>query len=90
MAPTSHDSEPRILVSKNIAANAYSRLQQAGVTVSSASQTKDVMLQKEEPKPETVEQQIVQLAKKGKTAEEIAKQLQKGKTEIELLLKFHS
>ncbi|MET4559156.1 hypothetical protein ABIA69_000299 [Lysinibacillus parviboronicapiens] len=90
LAPTSHDSEPRILVSKNIAANAYSRQQQAGVTVSSASQTKDVMLQKEEPKPETVEQQIVQLAKQGKTAEEIAKQLQKGKTEIELLLKFHS
>ena len=90
LAPTSHDSEPRILVSKNIAANAYSRQQQAGVTVSSTSQTKDVMLQKEEPKPETVEQQIVQLAKQGKTAEEIAKQLQKGKTEIELLLKFHS
>lgn len=37
----------------------------------------------------TVEQQALELTKQGKSVEEIAKQLQKGKTEIELLLKFH-
>ncbi|QDQ01759.1 hypothetical protein FOH38_15425 [Lysinibacillus fusiformis] len=89
LAATNRASEPRILVSKNIVANAYSRQQQAGVTVQTTSQAKDVTI-KEELKPITVEQQVVQLAKQGKTAEEIAKQLQKGKTEIELLLKFHS
>ncbi len=45
--------------------------------------------EKEQPKVFTMEQQAIELAKQGKTPEEIAKQLQKGKTEIELLLKFH-
>lgn len=39
-------------------------------------------------RPPTLEQQVVQLADEGKSIEQIAKQLQKGKTEIELLLKF--
>jgi len=88
----SRDSEPRILMPKNIVANAYSRQQQGGVTPVQATASKPVAVTvpKEEQKPITLEQQIVQMAKQGKTAEEIAKQLQKGKTEIELLLKFHS
>ncbi|MGE7841816.1 hypothetical protein ACQKNX_13575 [Lysinibacillus sp. NPDC093712] len=86
----SRDSEPRILMPKNIVANAYSRQQQVAVTPVQATTSKPVAVQKEEQKPITLEQQIVQMAKQGKTAEEIAKQLQKGKTEIELLLKFHS
>lgn len=36
------------------------------------------------------EEEVVQLANEGKSPEEIAKLMQKGKTEIELLLKFHS
>ena len=36
------------------------------------------------------EQQVVDLHRAGKSADEIAKQLQKGKTEIELLIKFHA
>ncbi|MBK3494362.1 hypothetical protein JFL43_05715 [Viridibacillus sp. YIM B01967] len=36
----------------------------------------------------TVEEQVRELYSKGRTIEEIAKSLQKGKTEIELLLKF--
>lgn len=43
----------------------------------------------EKEKMLTVEQQALELTKQGKSVEEIAKQLQKGKTEIELLLKFH-
>lgn len=84
------NSEPRILMPKNIVANAYSRQQQGGTTAVQTAAPKVDSLQKEEPKPLTMEQQIVQMAEQGKTAEEIAKKLQKGKTEIELLLKFHS
>ncbi|MGE7928539.1 hypothetical protein [Lysinibacillus xylanilyticus] len=92
------DNEPRVYVPKNIVANAYSRQQQTGAKndankteaklAHSAQQPTDAT-KKEEAKPLTIEQQAVELAKQGKTAEEIAKQLQKGKTEIELLLKFH-
>ncbi|MFJ5765136.1 hypothetical protein ACIP9C_07230 [Lysinibacillus sp. NPDC093210] len=86
----SRDNEPRILMPKNIVANAYSRQQQVAASPVQTTVSKPVAVQKEEQKPITLEQQIVQMAKQGKTAEEIAKQLQKGKTEIELLLKFHS
>jgi len=85
------DQEPRIYVPKNIVANAYSRQQQSGAEakmVHSAQQPSEAT-EKEEAKPLTLEQQAIKLAKQGKTSEEIAKQLQKGKTEIELLLKFH-
>ncbi|MGE7693523.1 hypothetical protein ACQKNC_05295 [Lysinibacillus sp. NPDC094177] len=87
------DNETRIYVPKNIVANAYSRQQQTKAkteakVVHSAQQPTDTT-KKEEAKPLTMEQQVVELAKQGKTPEEIAKQLQKGKTEIELLLKFH-
>ncbi|MGE7672555.1 hypothetical protein ACQKMV_03070 [Lysinibacillus sp. NPDC094403] len=87
------DNETRIYVPKNIVANAYSRQQQTRAKtetkmVHSAQQPTDAT-KKEEAKPLTIEQQVVELAKQGKTPEEIAKQLQKGKTEIELLLKFH-
>lgn len=88
------EQEPRIYVPKNIVANAYSRQQQTGAkaeakVVHSAQQPSDA-IDKEEAKPLTLEQQAIKLAKQGKTSEEIAKQLQKGKTEIELLLKFHN
>ncbi|MFF5993342.1 hypothetical protein AAGS61_01150 [Lysinibacillus sp. KU-BSD001] len=38
----------------------------------------------------SLEQQIVQMYVAGKSIEEIAKETQKGKTEIELLIKFHA
>ncbi|GGJ56154.1 hypothetical protein GGR02_000428 [Anoxybacillus voinovskiensis] len=40
------------------------------------------------PAPLSLAEQAAQLYKEGKTIEEIAKTLKKGKTEIELLLKF--
>jgi len=91
---SSLENEQRIYVPKNIVANAYSRQQQTGVkteakVVHSNQQATATKKQEAMLKPLTVEQQAVELAKQGKTAEEIAKQLQKGKTEIELLLKFH-
>lgn len=86
------DQEPRIYVPKNIVANAYSRQQQSGAEakVIHSDQQPSEATEKEEAKPLTLEQQAIKLSKQGKTSEEIAKQLQKGKTEIELLLKFHN
>lgn len=42
------------------------------------------------PKQLTTEQRAVELYRNGKTIEEIAKIMQRGKTEIELLVKFHA
>ena len=84
--------EPRVLVPKKTAANAYSRQQHAPnntINQDTTVATLDVV-SKEKQKERTFEEQVTQLSKEGKTVEEIAKQLQKGKTEIELLLKFHS
>lgn len=81
------ETDSRKYIPKNIVASAYSRQQQS---VSKATQTNMANeAEKKPPKAFTMEQQAIELAKQGKTPEEIAKQLQKGKTEIELLLKFH-
>ncbi|MCG7434248.1 MULTISPECIES: hypothetical protein [Lysinibacillus] len=87
-SPLSLDKDARIYVPKNIVANAYSRQQQTTATAAS-SPTPLKVEQQEQVKELTIEQQALNLAKQGKSTEEIAKQLQKGKTEIELLLKFH-
>ena len=49
-------------------------------------------LEESEPplKPTTLKEQVIQLSKTGKSTEQIAKQLGKGKTEIELMLKFNN
>ena len=84
--------EPRVLVPKKTVANAYSRQQHASTNVvnqsSSVATLDDLLIEKK--KEQTFEEQVAQLSKEGKNIEEIAKKLQKGKTEIELLLKFHS
>lgn len=84
--------EPRVFVPKKTVANAYSRQQYA--STNAANQGPPVATldatSTEKLKERTFEEQVVQLSKEGKNIEEIAKQLQKGKTEIELLLKFHS
>ncbi|XKO56399.1 hypothetical protein ACI2WT_05095 [Lysinibacillus fusiformis] len=86
--PLSLDKDARLYVPKNIVANAYSRQRQTTETIASSPMPLKVE-QKEEVKELTMEQQALNLAKQGKSTEEIAKQLQKGKTEIDLLLKFH-
>ena len=83
------EKDARINVPKNIVANAYSRQQHTGSKMVKTASPLKVEEQKEPDKVLTVEQQALELAKQGKSPEEIAKQLQKGKTEIELLLKFH-
>lgn len=84
---TTLEADTRVYVPKNIVANAYSRQQQASANNSPVGSTTTNHEQKKE-QALTLEQQVLELMKQGKTSEEIAKQLQKGKTEIELLLKF--
>lgn len=89
---TNFEVEPRVFVPKNIAVNAYSRQQNA--SNNTVNQSAPVAIQEavieETQKELTLEEQVIKLSKQGQTIEGIAKQLQKGKTEIELLLKFHS
>ena len=79
-----------IAIPKKIATNAYKK--QNSVAASAKKVSEDVV---EDVKPvdqvlKTFEQEVVQYYKSGLTIEEIAKKTQKGKTEIELLIKFHA
>lgn len=67
---------PRSTVSKSAVAKLYQQ----------SSPVKDIVEVKSEPSPQD---QVLALSKAGKSIEEIAKLLGKGKTEIELMLKFH-
>ena len=84
---------PRVFVPVQRAANAYTK-QKANVIEQSLDEQQELLVKTEEPKPvqkeETYEQKVVALYKEGKTVEEIAKKMQRGKTEIELLIKFHA
>ncbi|WP_341301941.1 hypothetical protein MHB44_05870 [Lysinibacillus sp. FSL H8-0500] len=85
---TTLEADTRVYVPKNIVANAYSRQQQASANNSPVVPTTTANHEQKKEQTLTLEQQVLELMKQGKTSEEIAKQLQKGKTEIELLLKF--
>lgn len=84
---TTLENDSRIYIPKNKVASAYSRHQQASANVSPKAPATNNQVQ-QAPQQLTLEQQVLELAKQGKSSEEIAKQLQKGQTEIELLLKF--
>lgn len=67
---------PRSTVSKSAVAKLYQQ----------ASPVKETVESKTDLSPQN---QVLALSNAGKSIEEIAKQLGKGKTEIELMLKFH-
>ncbi|MGE7917887.1 hypothetical protein ACQKM9_02925 [Viridibacillus sp. NPDC093762] len=80
---------PTFSASKNVAAKAYKqnqsqpqKKQQAVETVPQASEETVAVIEL------SLEDQVRELYSKGRSIEEIAKTLQKGKTEIELILKF--
>lgn len=88
---------PKIAVPKSIVKNAYNRQ----ITHPTKAETVEIQPQKEEQDKGSqehqladeseisFEQKVIKLHHDGKSIEEIAKITQKGKTEIELLLKFH-
>jgi hypothetical protein len=84
-------SEPKRIVPKSIATNAYKK--NHSPHSATAIVAEKVSEAKVEPVDEVLvsfEQEVVNLHKNGLSIEEIAKKTQKGKTEIELLIKFHA
>lgn len=83
--------EPRKYVPVKLAANAYSK--QKAANVEETEQVEAELFKKTiEPssKEQTYEQQVIEHYHNGKSIEEIAKLMQRGKTEIELLVKFRA
>lgn len=80
--------EPKTFISKNIATNAYKR--QNNQTKQQKQNEELVETNVTDLKTGSFENRVIALHSEGKTIEEIAKMTQKGKTEIELLLKFHA
>lgn len=84
----------RSLIGKRInyqaARNAYKKNNQAATDREESVEIENLL--QEEPVPETKElsfiEKVVSMKNQGLTTEEIARELDKGKTEIELLLKF--
>lgn len=90
------DLEPRTFVPIKMAANAYSK-QKAHAVVNDTEAEQEALLEKTNstmkippPKEPTFEEQVIAQHRAGNSIEEIAKQMQRGKTEIELLIKFHA
>ncbi|RHW39618.1 hypothetical protein D1B33_01865 [Lysinibacillus yapensis] len=79
------DAKP--FVPKSMAANAYK--QQKNVS-QPPQMLKPQQNEQDSPILPSFEQKVLNFYKEGKTIDEIAKIMQKGKTEIELLIKFHA
>jgi hypothetical protein len=80
--------EPMKIVPKSVAANAYKKNSTA--SASGSSQTNQQPSKPVDEMLQTFESEVLQYYKNGMSVEEIAKKTQKGKTEIELLIKFHA
>lgn len=86
--------QPRKFVPVKQAANAYNK--QKNEPIEELEETTSIEAQlfsnedSNETKQPTFEQQVVEHYRNGKSIEEIAKMMQRGKTEIELLVKFHA
>ncbi|HWI47884.1 MAG TPA: hypothetical protein VNU45_06615 [Rummeliibacillus sp.] len=81
---------PTYNLPRNVAAKAYKNNSTTIPTTPVQNESfKEELAHLVEPEKElTFDEQIQELYRSGKTVDEIAKMLQKGKTEIELLLKF--
>ncbi len=77
------------------AANAYSKHLQQSYTEEKLTQVAPEVVEPLQEQDElahlpSFEREVVEMHRAGKTIEEIAKKTQRGKTEIELLIKFHA
>lgn len=95
LLPESNAAQQRKYVPLAFAANAYNRQKQHAAIEDKPAEQKlekalPVKKQEEQAYLASFDQEVVEMYRAGKTIEEIAKKTQKGKTEIELLLKFHT
>ena len=89
--PEVQEFETRKFVPVQKAASAYSKQKQQTDDQAELEQIEAELFAKEQAAPElTLEQQVVAHYRAGKSIEEIARMMQRGKTEIELLVKFHA
>ncbi|RKJ19562.1 hypothetical protein D7X33_45735 [Butyricicoccus sp. 1XD8-22] len=79
--------ENKIQVPKAIVQNAYNKYKNPSVELKNKNEDK---VSNQEETPISFEQQVMTLRGEGKSIEEIAKLTNKGKTEIELLIKFNT
>lgn len=69
--------------------NSYKRMYAAKSYQNTLQHTNESHVESEQVVPEHISDQIIFLQNQGLTIDEIAKKLSKGKTEIDLILKFH-
>lgn len=86
-------TNPTFNMPRNIAAKAYQKgstaiIKENTIVENDSTEKKENVVKSDHPKELTLKEQIQELYDDGKNIDEIAKLLQKGKTEIELLLKF--
>ncbi|MDN4494271.1 hypothetical protein [Ureibacillus aquaedulcis] len=89
----SHPAEngaPKVTIPKRMATNAYKQHSLANENSTPRKQAVEEEVEKDLQALPSFEQKVLNLHKQGKTIDEIAKLTQKGKTEIELLIKFHA
>ncbi|GAA0332017.1 swarming motility protein SwrB [Bacillus carboniphilus] len=91
---TSHPVEPTVKtgVQHHLAKRAYgekSKMQDSEELPPWLTLDEEVQKEDVEATPKTVQEQIVELWNEGKSIEAIAKKVDKGKTEVELTLKFY-
>lgn len=90
--------EVRQYIPKAMVTNAYSKQKAQSpeeVPQAESEQNKQLSIAEEVvedtiPKKQTYEEQVISYHKAGMSVENIAKTMQRGKTEIELLIKFHA
>ena len=73
---------------KSVAANTYKK--NAAAPTNKSDQMNKQLNEPANEMFQTFESKVVQYYKNGMSVEDIAKKTQKGKTEIELLIKFHA
>lgn len=81
---------PKTFVPKQMVTNAYKQQTPVSESAPVLQQEQEVMVEKEVATLPSFERKVLNLYQQGKTIDEIAKITQKGKTEIELLIKFHA
>lgn len=88
--PHEEVSVPTLNMPRNVVAKAYLHNSsiESGSTIQNNISDKERTEIIESKRTLTVEEQVQELYRNGKSIDDIAKTLQKGKTEIELLLKF--
>lgn len=95
LLPESNAAQQRKYVPLAFAANAYNKQKQHDAIEDKPAEQKlekalPLKKQEEQAYLTSFDEEVVEMYRAGKTIEEIAKKTQKGKTEIELLLKFHT